>query len=75
MTRSPFSRGDLDDAAKNFMHNTYYAFVDVWHELQGLPDSREKSLAITRLEEASMWANKAASLMKFPEELLEKAAR
>jgi hypothetical protein len=27
--------------------------------LKVLPDSREKSLAITKLEEVSMWANKA----------------
>lgn len=31
----------------------------VLHEvLLTLPDSREKSLAITKLEEVSMWANK-----------------
>ena len=29
--------------------------------LNQLPDSREKSLAITKLEECVMWANKCAS--------------
>lgn len=31
---------------------------------QRLPESREKSLAMTKLEECAMWANKAVALPK-----------
>lgn len=35
------------------------AMLDVADVLQELPDSRFKSLAMTKLEECSMWAKKA----------------
>lgn len=35
-------------------------FAALWAGISYLPDSREKSLALTNLQQASMWANLAA---------------
>lgn len=61
---------DEQDLAKRFTYhapkgdqaNRYEAIRDRAHDLAGwinhyCPDSREKSLAVTALEEAVMWAN------------------
>lgn len=38
--------------------------VDLWDILEKLPASREGSLALTNLENAVMWANKAISRLE-----------
>lgn len=48
-----------EEASKQIaMHN--YTAERMLEALSLLPDSREKSLAITKLEECVMWANKCA---------------
>lgn len=49
-----------DDGARQIA-NTNYTASRLLEVLQMLPDSREKSLAITKLEECVMWANKCAA--------------
>jgi hypothetical protein len=51
-------------APKNGQAETYQQIRDAAHELAKLvnevaPDSREKSLSVTHLEDAVMWANAA----------------
>lgn len=48
------------DKQKNTMdtyRGTFQQFADII--MEEIPDCRERSLAITKLEEASMWLNKA----------------
>ena len=35
--------------------------AELYSDLMALPESRERSLAITKLEEVSMWANKCVA--------------
>lgn len=49
-----------EEASKQItMHN--YTAERMLEALSLLPDSREKSLAVTKLEECVMWANKCAA--------------
>jgi hypothetical protein len=41
------------------IHQAFAAFAQLHKHLLTLPESRERSLAITNLEQSSMWTNKA----------------
>lgn len=56
-----FTSVDLSAKAAQQIKSTNYSADKLLHTLRRMPDSREKSLALTKLEECVMWANKAAS--------------
>jgi len=47
------------DEQKEDMQANRDAYKALYAQLETLPDGREKSLALTRLEESAVWANKA----------------
>lgn len=47
------------DTAKGMMADIRNLFTSIEGVLNQIPPSREKSLAMTNLEQAAMWANKA----------------
>jgi len=49
------------DAAAQQIAGTNYAAACLLSAIELMPDCREKSLAITKLEECVMWANKCAA--------------
>lgn len=58
MNKHPFEyQTPTEDHVKKIqeVRNAYKALYEV---LMTLPESRERALAITKLEESSMWANK-----------------
>lgn len=56
--KHPFEYQSPNEVQVEQIKATRLAFKALYDQLQSLPASREKSLAITKLEEASMWANK-----------------
>jgi hypothetical protein len=54
-----FSYVDYDDASARKSGELRDAVQQVEALLLGLPESRERSLALTKLEEAFMWTGKA----------------
>ena len=53
------------DTAENILRDTYYHFGELKACLQELTNSREKSLALTKLEECEMWFDKAKDVREF----------
>jgi hypothetical protein len=49
------------------IHKAFAAFAELHKTLLTIPESRERSLAITNLEQSSMWANKAIAFHSEPE--------
>lgn len=49
------------------IHKAFAAYEELHTHLLTLPDSRERSLATTNLEQSSMWANKAIAIHSKPE--------
>lgn len=60
-TTNPFESVDLSGHAATQIKRTNYSAEKLYHTINKLPNSREKSLALTRLEECVMWANKCAA--------------
>ena len=58
VTQHPMSEEQIERSNKN--RTTILMAMETANNT--LPDGREKSLAITKLEEALMWANKAIAL-------------
>ena len=55
---NPFDYITPDDEAKNALAYINDFVKDLYNALlQEIPDSRERSLAITKLQEVRMWAN------------------
>lgn len=56
--KHPFEYQKATEEQLAQIQETREACKSLYETLQKLPNSREKSLAITKLEECSMWANK-----------------
>jgi len=54
-----FNSKILNDEQKRNVDKVSEAFICVAHVVSELPDSREKSLAITNLQQAKMWSVEA----------------
>lgn len=58
---NPFVHRDISQSQKDQITSVRLAFQTVYAVLNELPPSREKALAVTKLEESAMWANKGIS--------------
>ena len=58
---NPFSQVDVTAKAATQIKRQNYSAEKLLGLINQLPNSREKSLAITKLEECVMWANKCAA--------------
>lgn len=58
---NPFSQVDVTAKAATQIKRTNYSAEKLLGIINQLPNSREKSLAMTKLEECVMWANKCAA--------------
>lgn len=58
---NPFTSVELSAKAAQQIKRTNYSAEKLMSVLSSLPNSREKSLAMTKLEECVMWANKCAA--------------
>ena len=58
---NPFMQVDLSAKAGTQIKRTCYSAEKLLKIIEQLPNSREKSLALTKLEECVMWANKCAA--------------
>lgn len=58
---NPFMSVELTAKAATQIKRTNYSAEKLLSILHSLPNSREKSLAMTKLEECVMWANKCAA--------------
>lgn len=58
---NPFTHVDVSAKAATHIKRTVYSAEKLLSLINQLPNSREKSLAITKLEECVMWANKCAA--------------
>ena len=58
---NPFSSVELSAKAAQQIKRTNYSAEKLLSIIEHLPSSREKSLAMTKLEECVMWANKCAA--------------
>lgn len=56
-----FTSVELSTKAAQQIKHTNYSAEKLMSTLKQLPSSREKSLAMTKLEECVMWANKCAA--------------
>ena len=56
-----FGYVDVTSAAASQIKRNNAAAEKLYEIINQLPSSREKSLALTKLEECVMWANKSAS--------------
>lgn len=58
---NPFTSVELSAKAAQQIKRTNYSAEKLLSIIEHLPNSREKSLALTKLEECVMWANKCAA--------------
>ena len=58
---NPFSHVDVTAKAATQIKRQNYSAEKLLGLIDKLPNSREKSLAMTKLEECVMWANKCAA--------------
>ena len=58
---NPFTCVELTAKAATQIKRTNYSAEKLLGIISQLPNSREKSLAMTKLEECVMWANKCAA--------------
>lgn len=58
---NPFSQVEVTAKAAQQIKRTNYSAEKLLGIIDKLPSSREKSLALTKLEECVMWANKCAT--------------
>ena len=58
---NPFTYVELTAKAATQIKRTNYSAENLLGIISQLPNSREKSLAMTKLEECVMWANKCAA--------------
>lgn len=58
---NPFISVEVTAKAATQIKRTNYSAEKLLCTIQHLPNSREKSLALARLEECVMWANKCAA--------------
>lgn len=58
MSKHPFEYQSPTEEQVLQIQNVREACKSLYDVLLSLPESRERSLAITKLEESSMWANK-----------------
>lgn len=58
---NPFRHVELTAKAGTHIKRTRYSAEKLLSLINQLPNCREKSLAITKLEECVMWANKCAA--------------
>ena len=58
---NPFTCVELTATAAPQIKRTNYSAEKLLSIISQLPNSREKSLAMTKLEECVMWANKCAA--------------
>ena len=58
---NPFESVELTTKAATQIKRTNYSAEKLLSIISQLPNSREKSLAMTKLEECIMWANKCAA--------------
>ena len=58
---NPFGSVELSSHAATQIKRTNYSAEKLYHIINQLPSSREKSIALTKLEECVMWANKCAA--------------
>ena len=56
-----FDQVELSAKAAHQIKRTNYSAEKLLSIINQLPNSREKSLALTKLEECVMWANKCAA--------------
>lgn len=60
----PFTRKTPSPAAIAMMHHYEMLFTALYDDmLENVPPCRERSLAITQLEDAAMWLNKGISVL------------
>lgn len=57
----PFDNVELSSHSATLIKRTNYSAEKLYHIINQLPNSREKSLALTKLEECVMWANKCVA--------------
>lgn len=58
---NPFAQVEVTAKAATQIKRTNYSAEKLLTIINQLPNSREKSLALTKLEECVMWANKCAA--------------
>lgn len=58
---NPFSQVEVTAKAATQIKRQNYSAEKLLGIINQLPNSREKSLALTKLEECVMWANKCAA--------------
>lgn len=66
MIREKYENHELDDNSKMWSDAVRSEASYLDSLLEELPSSREKSLAVTKLEECVMWANKCIALHGAP---------
>ncbi len=58
---NPFASVELSAKAAQQIKRTNYSAEKLFSIINQLPNCREKSLALTKLEECVMWANKCSA--------------
>lgn len=58
---NPFAHVELSQHQKDQITSARMLFDTVYSAICEIPEGRERSIAITKLEETAMWVNKAIS--------------
>ena len=58
---NPYESVELSNKAANQIRRNNYSAGKLHEIIDSMPNCREKSLALTKLEEVVMWANKCAA--------------